>query len=231
MATRSLWKPPALQLLIALIILASGCSQATGISPASSVQPNSLPPQWTSTALQALPSPVEPHALAGEPSTPLTPSPATATQMPPSSTPLPFHVAPAMDARNAYESSSVRLLNQIMEPEHTLTLTDNEPLLWISGWCAISQEILDQNLTVMETRLYVDGYFINPKYYWSRDYGSDDPQNPSFCRGVYILIDSWREGNTCLEAQYAILEPLFDGWSEYPRGPISSYFCVTLELE
>ena len=105
-------------------------------------------------------------------------------------------------------------------------MPEPEPLLWGSGWCASTQEILEQNYTVMGTRLFVNDFQIDPAYYATRDYTSDDIANPAFCRSYYILIDSWPKGMTCLEARYAILEPLYDGWEEYDRGLIAIPNCV-----
>jgi hypothetical protein len=227
----SAWRPLSGQLLLVLGGALSSCAQMPSVALESAAEPIVLPSPWTSTPFQVVTPPSSTHAPQGEPSLFLGLSTVDPTRIAPSATPLPFHVAPATDARIAYETSAVRSLNHIMNPDHTLTLTENESLLWSSGWCASSQEQLDQNYEVMETRLYVDSYLINPKYYSSTDYESNDPEHPANCRSSYILIDSWREGRTCLEVRHAILEPLSDGWNEYPKGPISSWFCVTLDLK
>jgi hypothetical protein len=170
----------------------------------------SLPPPWSPTA-RDFASP--------------TSGPIEATQAP-TPTPPRFHVASAEGARFAFVSSSVRTLNEIMNPDRTLALPESEPLLWGSGWCAASQEILDQNYQVMGTRLYVNGFEIDPAYYATRDYGSADPENPTFCRSLYILIDSWPSGMTLLEVRHAILEPLSDGWTDVAPGLIRNPFVV-----
>jgi hypothetical protein len=111
---------------------------------------------------------------------PPTPSPAeeiVATRTPTPTSSI-FHVASAEKARLAFDEGSVRTLNQIMNPDRTLTLPESEPLLWGSGWCAASKEILEQNYDVMETRLSVSGFEIDPVYYVARDYGSEDPEDP-----------------------------------------------------
>ena len=137
-----------------------------------------------------------------------------------------FEVASAGDARRAFESSSTRSLNRIMTPDQTLSLPESEPLLWGSGWCAKSLEILEQNDSAMDTHLLVDTIQIDPDYNASRDYGSDDPTNPTFCRSHYVLIDSWPDGLTCLEVRLTILEPLSDGWDEYDPGTFTIPYCV-----
>jgi hypothetical protein len=155
------------------------------------------------------------------------PSSAEETEVPaPTATPSLFHVASADKARLAFDQSSVRTLNQIMSPDRTLVLPESEPLLWGSGWCAASKEILEQNYEVMETRLFVSGFEIDPAYYVARDYGSDDPENPTFCRSYFVLIDSWPEGLTYLEVRDVIREPLYDGWGHYEPGLVRHPFVV-----
>jgi len=137
-----------------------------------------------------------------------------------------FEVASAVEARRAHESSSARTLNRIMTPDRTLSLPEPEPLLWGSGWCAQSQAILEQNETAIETQLLVEGMQIDPSYYASRDYGSNDPSSPTFCRSHYVLIDAWPDGPTCLEVRLIIVEPLSDGWEKYQPGVIAVPYCV-----
>ena len=137
-----------------------------------------------------------------------------------------FEVATARQARNAFEYSSARSLNRLTTPDQTLNLSESEPLLLGSGWCASSQQILEQNDIAMETHLLVNGIRVDPAYYASRDYGSDDPTNPTFCRSHYVLINSWPDGRTCLEVRLVITEPLSDGWDEYGQGSIAIPYCV-----
>ena len=87
---------------------------------------------------------------------------------------------------------------------------------------------MEQNYKAMETHLLVDSIQIDRAYYATRDYGSDDPTNPAFCRSHYVLIDSWPDGPTCLEVRLAILEPLSDGWDDYDPGIISIPYCVQI---
>ena len=137
-----------------------------------------------------------------------------------------FVVASAANARRAHESSSARLLNRIMTADRTISLSESEPLLWGSGWCAASHEILEQNDEAIKTQLIVEGIQIDSDYYASRDYGSNDPADPTYCRSHYILIDSWPQGPTCLEVRLAIPEPLSDGWDQYEPSVIAVPYCV-----
>jgi hypothetical protein len=137
-------------------------------------------------------------------------------------------VSTAEDARKAFESSSARSINRLITPGQTLNLTESEPLLLGGGWCASTREILDQNDLMMETKLFVEDVQIDPILYASRDYGSDDPDNPTFCRSYYVLLESWPEGKTCIEVDIEILEPLSDGWDDYDRGIVAVPYCVFL---
>ena len=140
-------------------------------------------------------------------------------------------VSPAEDARKAFESSSAPSINRLISPGQTLDLNESEPLLLGSGWCASTRDILEQNDLMMETKLFVEDVKIDPRLYASRDYGSDDPTNPTFCRSYYVLLESWPEGNSYVEVQTEILEPLSDGWDEYDRGIFSLPYCVSLATQ
>ena len=178
------------------------------------------------------PTPTTSHPTAYSPTANTSPLPRLDSEdLVPSPIPPRFHVASAEEAQLAFDSSSTRSLNQVMDPDRTLSMADSEPLLWGSGWCATTQEILEQNNTAMGTRLFVNDFQIDPTYYSTRVYSSDDVDNPAVCRSYYILIDSWPRGMTCLEARYAILEPLFDGWEEYDPGLIRIPYCVFVGLE
>jgi hypothetical protein len=139
-----------------------------------------------------------------------------------------FEVATSIQARKAFEGSSARSLNRLTTPDQTLNLSESEPLLLGSGWCASSQEILEENDTVMETSLLVNSALIDSANYAARDYGSDEPNNPTFCRSHYILVSSWPDGRTCIEVRLDITEPLSDGWDEYAQGAIAIPYCVNV---
>jgi hypothetical protein len=173
-----------------------------------------LPPPWTATARAGVsPSP--------------SPSLAEKTEaLAPTATPSLFHVASAEEAQLALDTSSVRMLNRIMSADRSLTLLEPEPLLWGGSWCAASQEILEQNFAVMETLLFAGGFEIDPTLYATNDYGSHDPENLTFCRGHYVLIDSWPYGLTFLEVRHVIRERLNDGWDEYQPDTLVTRFVV-----
>lgn len=205
-------------LILSLVLPACSGQEAIVTTPGTPIPAAaaSLPPLWTST--------VPPGTLA--PTTP------TFTRPVPTPTPSRFHVASAAEARLAFETSSARTLNQLMGLNRTLTLSEPEPLLFASGWCAASQEILEENYKVIETRLVVSGFEIDPSYYATRDFnGTADPANPTYCRSSYVLIDSWPGGMTYLEVRHKILEPLSDGWDEYALGVIQTPIIVYIGPE
>jgi len=197
-----------------LTACAAGVAVSPSPAPAGPALAASLPPRWSPTA----------------PPTTLPPTTPTATRRVPTPTPARLHVASAAEASLAFETSSARTLNQLMGEDRTLTLTEPEPLLFSSGWCATSQEILEENYKVIETRLVVSGFEIDPAYYATRDFnGTGDPANPTFCRSSYVLIDSWPSGMTYLEVRHKILEPLSDGWDDYAPQVIQTRIVVFIE--
>jgi hypothetical protein len=204
---------------LSILILTSLLAACSALGP-----PPSAPPVGTHAPAATLPPAWTPTGRAGFSQAP-SPSPAEETEAP-TPTPLLFHVASAERARRALDTSSARILNDIMAPDFSLSLLAPEPLLWAGGWCAASQEILDQNLTVMDTLLFASGFLIDPNLYITSDYGGAEPEGPSFCRRTFVLIDSWPEGMTFLEVRHVIYEPLSDGWDEYQPDTLVARFVV-----
>ncbi len=137
-----------------------------------------------------------------------------------------LHVANYEEALSAFESPDTQYLNKIIEPNQTYIMETHEPLLWGSEWCAKTPELLNQNLFSITTWLHANGNWIDPFLYVSQFHGGDESTNPKFCRGIYVLIDSWPVGMTCLEIHRSISETINDGWSDHEAGKTNLRYCV-----
>jgi hypothetical protein len=202
---------------LGLVVLSSLLAGCAALGPPPSAPPTgthapaaTLPPAWTPTGGA--------RALTG----------GVPGEVGPTSTAAPsfFHVASVEETRQAIRAGSVPLLNRIMAEDNTLAMPEPEPLLWYGSWCASNREIMEQNFTVMETLLYASGFEIDPGSYATVDYGSGEAGNTTFCRGTYVLIDSWPYGMTFLEVRHVIHEALSDGWDNHQPDTIVTRFVV-----
>jgi len=171
-----------------------------------------LPPSWTAT-------PETPTAIFPAES-PLPATAVTEAQL--------FIVGSAEAAATANETESAHWVNRIMDEQYHVRITTSEPLLWGTGWCASSREILDANFQAMEPQLFVNGETITSERYAVRDYGNPDPANRTYCRSHFVLVESWPVGSTTLKACYLIRRAVNDGWSDYSPGYSCTNFTVDL---
>jgi hypothetical protein len=100
------------------------------------------------------------------------------------------------------------------------------PLLWEYGWCALTKELLEQNLSQMKIEFTMNGETI-PRHYFA----TLEPESPgeSYCRVDYVLIKYWPKGIHKLETNITFLEDTDDGWNIYPAGTHTLQFLVTVE--
>lgn len=193
-------------------------SPLTGLRSPSTLGPTEaraavgLPPPWTAT----------PEHLAPQP----TPTSTQAALLP--TEVRQFVVASAVAAADANATDSARWVNRIMDQQRQVRIRASEPLLWGTGWCASSPEMLDANFQAMDAQLFVNGEPIGADNYAVRDYGNPDPANRTYCRSHFVLVTSWPVGSTTLKACYLIRQAVNDGWSDYPPGYSCSNFTVEL---
>jgi hypothetical protein len=201
--------------IAAYILLSARTAQPPSPTSLALNQPSAgmqLPPSWTAT----------PEALAAilPTDSPLPTSAAKQVQT--------FVVGSAEAAAAASESESAQRVNRLMDEQYHVRITTSEPLLWGTGWCASSPAILDANFRAMEPQLFVNGETISSERYAVRDYGNPDPDNRTYCRSHFVLVESWPVGSTTLKACYLIREAVNDGWSDYSPGYSCTNFTVDL---
>jgi hypothetical protein len=119
-------------------------------------------------------------------------------------------ISSADSARQAYLSGDIRWLNELILPGSQLSIEQDEPLLWGSGWCSLSEDALENSMDHVRIQLFINDHRIDNSYIASRDYTKEEPNN--FCKGNYILISHWPAVDTILEISYEILPGDYLGW-------------------
>jgi len=99
----------------------------------------------------------------------------------------------------------------------------NRHLIWVNGWCAKDNNILNQNLQNIDFELYVNGQQINLDKVLSRFYkyskGGD-------CFAYDIVMYGWPSGAITITKKLVITNPINDGFSDYKTGELTTIYTV-----
>jgi len=101
-----------------------------------------------------------------------------------------------------------------------------EPLLWSYGWCAATQEILEENFSHMRVEFLING---SPEPLSNVAVQDEAQADDSHCRSFNALIQQWFPGVHHLEVKVTFMQPTDDGWNLYPAGTHTFKYIVTLE--
>jgi len=124
----------------------------------------------------------------------------------------------------APEEYSDEALAQVGETfTYTVTLDRNEKLIWVYGWCATTQAILEQNLERMTFDFSVNGTPVDARQFQVFDGQADDLE----CRSYTAVVYDWPTGTTTLETKVTYDEKINDGLADYPEGSQAFVYTVT----
>lgn len=101
---------------------------------------------------------------------------------------------------------------------YEIPLNRSEPLLWSYGWCATTEQILDENFAQMKIEFIVNGVPASKEHIGVHDYQRSEDSGGGACRSNITLITDWPPGQHQLEVRVTFLLPTDDGWNVYPAG-------------
>jgi hypothetical protein len=126
-------------------------------------------------------------------------------------------------AEEQYESSELSQAGQAYP--YTITLEEEQTLIWQNGWCTTTEALLDQNLEQIRIRFLVEDEMIDPGHILAVKTRNDD----LYCAIFLISVYGWPAGTTRLQVDVAFLEKINDGIADYPEGTHSYQYEVTLK--
>jgi len=94
-------------------------------------------------------------------------------------------------------------------------LAQSEPLLWSNGWCTTTKEILENNIEKMSWRFILDGMEIPLDRFIQN---INKRYDGAWCMDYTTLLDRWPVGKHHLQVERITLDPITDGWSDFPAG-------------
>ncbi len=97
---------------------------------------------------------------------------------------------------------------------YTVTLSPDDDILWVWGWCAASEEILADNLSKIDLEFMLEDESISPEQFVNFDY----PYGGQFCRVYFASLSEWAVGEHHLKTTATWAENINDGAMDLPAG-------------
>ncbi len=107
---------------------------------------------------------------------------------------------------------------------YTVALDQDARLMWGYGWCATTQEILNQNYEHMKVEFAVNGQPVE----LDKFYADENENNGLFCKSFYVVVFRWPGGETKLQTVVTFEEKINDGVGDYEAGTQTFDYTVTL---
>lgn len=105
---------------------------------------------------------------------------------------------------------------------YTVTLDEEQDLLWAYGWCATTQALLEQNLEDMTLDFSVNGTVVDIRQF---EILGDSP-NGGACLYFAAVVYAWPQGATRLEVKVTYEARINDGTSDYAPGSQTFVYIV-----
>jgi C-terminal processing protease CtpA/Prc len=110
---------------------------------------------------------------------------------------------------------------------YTIVLQESTPMVWGFGWCATSQEILEQNLSQIVMNFTLNGKVVPVDKIAAVDQNVKDANgNNIWCRTAAMVPDQWPSGEHHLETEITFKSKINDGMTNYPAGAIKNEYTV-----
>ena len=110
----------------------------------------------------------------------------------------------------------------------TAEVTDNQPVYFNYGWCAVDQETLRQNFEHIEVKLYFNDVELDSDVVHNLTYTSPDNLP---CLDFGVLMSEWPDGEYKLKAVATFDEKINDGMDDYDAGDYVFEYNVTVNKE
>ncbi len=138
------------------------------------------------------------------------------------------------DSEDAYWFYSAPLIYDLVaepyeenfQPGETYTFTigieEGEDVIWINGWCADTQETMEQNMEHIDYEFTMNGEDV------PLDAFVEDNSIYPECTLYYVLLTDWPAGEHLLTDTVTFTEEVDDGMGVYPEGTYVIEYYVTV---
>jgi hypothetical protein len=124
----------------------------------------------------------------------------------------------------AAESYATEALSQAGQTyTFTVTLDDEQALLWGTNWCTTTDDVLRENFEHISLAFSVNGVTVDESQFLVVDV----PTQEAACRYYLAVVSDWPDGETVLEISITFEDVIDDGFAEYPAGTHVYHYAVT----
>jgi hypothetical protein len=110
--------------------------------------------------------------------------------------------------------------------EYQIILDRSTSVIWSFGWCATSQEILEENFENIKPEFFIGETEVSMDNFVVVD--SRGSFDDSYCREYYAVVSTWPRGRFQLETRVTFLADIDDGTDVYPVGTHFFRYIVTV---
>jgi hypothetical protein len=108
---------------------------------------------------------------------------------------------------------------------YTVNITDENPVYFVYGWCAVDEETLRQNFEHIDVKLYINNVELDDDVIQNLTYPSEDNL---VCLDNGVLTSEWPEGEYELKTVVTFDEKINDGLGDYEAGDYIFEYKVTV---
>jgi serine/threonine protein kinase len=111
----------------------------------------------------------------------------------------------------------------------TVNSQPNVPMIWLWGWCAVSDEILQENMTKIDVVFIADGYEIPKDQLANQTYESTDTTLKGWkCRDTLTVLRDWKPGTYKLKETITFSSEINDGKDTFEAGDMFREYTVNI---
>jgi hypothetical protein len=111
---------------------------------------------------------------------------------------------------------------------YTVDVTDNLPVYFVYGWCAVDEKTLQANFQHITVKLYFNGEELGKDVVQNLTYTTQDNMS---CLDFGVLMSDWPDGEYKLKAVATFDEKINDGISDYAAGDYIYEYNVTVNKQ
>ena len=129
-------------------------------------------------------------------------------------------------ATEQYTDTQLQQMNHTFP--YTVQLTGEQPVLWWWGWCATTQDILNQNLQHITVAFSMNGLPVPLDQFYAYDSQVTDAQGNTLpCHSWATVASGWPPA-VALQTVVTFDAKINDGMNDYPAGNQTFVYAVTL---
>ncbi|MFQ5946452.1 MAG: hypothetical protein ACE5NC_09440, partial [Anaerolineae bacterium] len=97
---------------------------------------------------------------------------------------------------------------------YTIVMEESTDAMWVYGWCAVSQETLEENWQYIGLEFFLNGENVS----LTRFVRFEESFGDLACRLHYVLLSDWPPADHFVETEVTFTQEIDDGLDVYPAG-------------